>query len=90
MDYGKLMLVFLITIVLVVGVNGLIYVMLRRVNAIGEIELFRKAIKRAKKPWAQEDDALEELARRVEAFTVTNQGDMTEEIQHNGQQASKL
>jgi hypothetical protein len=78
MDYGKLMLVFVITLVLVIGVNATIYVMLRRVNAIGEIELFRKAAKRARRPWAQEDDALEELSKRVQAITTSNKGDMNE------------
>jgi hypothetical protein len=78
MDYGKLILVFFITLILVVGVNAIIYVMLRRVNAVGEIELFRRAAKRAKRPWAQEDDALEELSRRVQAFTQANKGEPTE------------
>jgi hypothetical protein len=78
MDYGKLILVFFITLILVVGVNATIYVMLRRVNAVGEIELFRRAAKRARRPWAQEDDALEELSKRVQAFTPANKGETTE------------
>jgi len=74
MDYNKLILVFFITLILVVGVNGVIYAMLRRINAIGEIELFRRAAIRVRRPWGQEDDDLEELSRRVQAITNPDAG----------------
>lgn len=77
MDYSKLILVFFITLVLVVGVNATIYVMLRRINGIGEIELFRRAANRARRPWADEDDALEELSMRVQAIMTPDNREET-------------
>jgi hypothetical protein len=74
MDYSKLILVFFITLILVVGVNAIIYVMLRRINAVGEIDMFRRAANRVRRPWGQEDDDLEELSRRVRAFSNPDEG----------------
>jgi hypothetical protein len=65
MDFSKVFLVICLTLVIVVGVNAALYVSLRRGNEAGQIELFRRAAQRAREPWKEEDEALQELSRRV-------------------------
>ncbi len=54
--------------VFVVGLNVALIQAIRRSSRQGEIELFRKAARRARKPWESETASLEELARRVAPF----------------------
>jgi hypothetical protein len=65
MDLSKVTLVICLTLFIVVGVNAALYVSLRRGNEAGQIELFRRAAQRAREPWKEEDEALQELSRRV-------------------------
>ncbi len=65
MDYSKAFLVVCLTLIIVIGINAAIYVMLSRRNEVGQIELLRRASKRARQPWREEDDNLQELSQRV-------------------------
>jgi hypothetical protein len=65
MDFSQVALVICLTLIIVVGVNAALYVSLRRGNEAGQIELFRRAAQRAREPWKEEDEALQELSRRV-------------------------
>ncbi len=62
---GRVMLVVGLTLLIVVGVNVLIYFMVTRRGTIGQIELMQKAAKQARKPWEGEDNSLVELSRLV-------------------------
>ena len=59
------MLVIGLTLLIVVGVNVLIYFSVTRKNTIGQIELLRRAAKQARNPWEVEDNALAELSKLV-------------------------
>lgn len=65
MDTGNVPLVLCLTLVVVIGINAALYVSLRGGSTAGQIELFRRAAQRARQPWKDEEDALEELSKRV-------------------------
>jgi hypothetical protein len=65
MDPSKAGLVICITLFVVIGINAAIFVSLRHGNEVGQIELFRRAAKTARRPWQEEDDALKELSDLV-------------------------
>jgi hypothetical protein len=66
MDATKIILVVCITLAAVAILNAAIFAALRRGNESGQIELFQRAVHRSRQPWQPEDDALNELSRRVE------------------------
>jgi hypothetical protein len=66
MDTTKIILVVCITLAAVAIVNAAIFAALRRGNEAGQIELVKRAMHRSRQPWQTEDDALIELAKRVE------------------------
>jgi hypothetical protein len=66
MDTTKIILVVCITLMAVAMVNAAIFAALRRGNETGQIELFQRAVHRSRQPWQTEDDALIELAKRVD------------------------
>jgi hypothetical protein len=65
LDPDRAFLVICLTLVIVVGVNAVIFSILRRGNEAGQIELLRRAASQVKQPWSKEDDALKELSKRV-------------------------
>jgi hypothetical protein len=65
MDGEKVALVICLTLFIVVGVNAAIYAMLRGGSTLSQIEILRRASQRARQPWKPEDEALEELSKRV-------------------------
>lgn len=75
MDYEKVALVVCLTLFIVVGVNATIYAMLRGGSTLSQIEILRRAGQRARQPWKPEDDALDELARRVAELKKEEGGD---------------
>ncbi len=68
METENVLLVICLTIFLVVGLNAAIFVSLRGGGTQNQIELFRRAAQRARQPWKDEDEALEELSKRVAAL----------------------
>lgn len=68
MDTSKVPLVLCLTLVIVIGINAALYVSLRGGSTAGQIELFRRAAQRARQPWKDEEDALNELSKRVAAL----------------------
>lgn len=65
MDTGRAALVIFLTVFIVIGVNALIYLSLRKRSSIGQIEMMRRAARRARNPWEDEENDLRELSRRV-------------------------
>lgn len=65
MELDRVLLVICLTLLIVGGVNALIYVALRRGNEATQVDLLRRAAERARRPWKEEEDALEELSSRV-------------------------
>lgn len=63
MDPNKAILVVCIAVFLVIGINAAIYVSVSRKNSVGQIELLRRAARRAQNPWLKEDKDLQELGR---------------------------
>jgi len=63
MDPGKALLVIGITLIVVIGVNVLIYLSARSDRTVKQVQLFRRAAKRIRSPWIVEDTMLEELAQ---------------------------
>jgi hypothetical protein len=61
----RVILALVIVIVLVVGVNGLLLVALRKGRDIQQIQLWQKAGQRARNPWQSENQDLAELSRLV-------------------------
>lgn len=68
MDTGKAALVICLTLIIVIGVNAAIYASLRNRSTVGQIEMLRRAVRRARNPWEHEDNDLLELSRRVAAL----------------------
>lgn len=65
MESDRIFLVIILTAVIVIGINGLLYVAFRRGNEANMIELTRKALQNSRNPWREEDQALQELSKLV-------------------------
>jgi hypothetical protein len=65
MESDRIFLVIVLTVVIVIGINGLLYLALRRGNEANMIDLTRKALKHSRNPWQEEDQSLQELANLV-------------------------
>ena len=61
----RVILALLIVVILVLGVNGLLILALRKGRDIQQIRLWQKAVHRARDPWQNENKDLEELSRLV-------------------------
>jgi hypothetical protein len=66
MDTTKIVLVVCITLTAVAIINAALIAVFRRGNEAGQIELFKRAVHRARQPWQSEEDAMNELSKRVE------------------------
>lgn len=65
MDTGKVLLIICLTIVGVIVLNAVLYLALRRRQEVNAITLLRRAAGRARDPWKDEADALDELSQLV-------------------------
>lgn len=65
MDLDRALLVVCITVFAVIAFNVGIYLSMRRGDDVNTITMFRKAARRARDPWKDEDDALKELSNLV-------------------------
>lgn len=75
MDYERVALVVCLTLFIIIGINAALYVTLTRRNGtIGQIELMRRAARRARHPWEEEDKSLEELSRLVAPYRTSQGG----------------
>jgi len=82
MDMDRALLVVCLTVGAVVLFNVMIYLSLRRGNEVTTIDLLRKAAHRARNPWQDEEDALQELSDLVAGLqTNREQSDSKEEQQ---------
>ena len=71
-DFERLLLVICLTVLIVAGLNALVYAGLRRGKEANMVELTRKAAQRARNPWQDEEEALQELSRMVSSLEKTD------------------
>lgn len=65
MDVDRAIIIAGATILVVILFNVMLYLSLRRGDEITTIDMVRKAARRARQPWKDEDDALQELSKLV-------------------------
>jgi hypothetical protein len=70
----RVILVIVLTVLIVVGVNGILYLALRRGNEANMVDVARKFLHNARNPWIEEDQALQELSRLVADLNVPKNG----------------
>jgi hypothetical protein len=73
MNQENVTLVIVLAAVIVIGVNGMLYLALRRGNEANLIDLARKSFRRARNPWQDEEDELKELADLVAGLKAQGQ-----------------
>ena len=61
----KIILALVVVVLIVVGINGMLLISVRKKRSFGQIQLWQKAIHRARDPWHAEDEDLAELSRLV-------------------------
>jgi hypothetical protein len=81
MDLDRATLVICLTVAAVIAFNVMIYLSLRRGNEVTTVDLMRKAARRARNPWKDEDEALQELSDLVSDLKTP-----TRELQENQEQ----
>ena len=69
----KVTLVIGLTLIIVIGVNVILYFAVRDRSLPHQIELFRRAARRARNPWQDEDNALGELSDLVSKLEDSKQ-----------------
>jgi len=81
MDLDRAFLVICLTVGAVILFNVMIYLSLRRGNEVTTVDLMRNAARRARNPWKDEDDALQELSDIVASLRSDSENaDPTQEI----------
>jgi hypothetical protein len=83
MDLDRAFLVIFLTVAAVVVFNVILYLSVRRGDEVTTIDLMRKAARRARNPWKDEDDALQELSELVSEFKSNSQELSEEDEQQN-------
>ena len=84
MDLDRALLVILLTIGGVVLFNIILYLSTRRGNDVTTINMLRKAARRARNPWEDEDSALRELSEIVAGLQKKDEGDKSsDELTNN-------
>ena len=73
MDLDKAFLVICLTVAAVIAFNVMIYLSARRGNEVTTIDLMRKAARRARNPWQDEDESLQELSKLVSSLKSANE-----------------
>ena len=80
MDLDRAFLVICLTVGAVILFNVMIYLSLRRGNEVTTVDLMRNAARRARNPWKDEDDALQELSDIVAGLQADSENaDSTQE-----------
>ncbi|HUF39833.1 MAG TPA: hypothetical protein VMN57_15015 [Anaerolineales bacterium] len=70
----ELLIVLILVVLLVVGINGLLVLALRRGKGSEHIRLWQQAARRAQKPWHNEDEQLEALSKIVKELKDPDEG----------------
>jgi len=84
MDLDRAFLVICLTVGAVILFNVMIYLSVRRGDEVTTMNLMRKAARRARNPWQDEDDALQELSDIVSGFKPgEGKTDLAEEQSNN-------
>ncbi len=66
MELNQITLVVCITLALVLAFNAALYLLAKRKQgSVSEFELFRRAVRRSRNPWSEENAKLEALSRKV-------------------------
>lgn len=72
MELDRAFLVVCLTVGAVILFNVMIYLSLRRGKGASTVDMMRKAARRARNPWQDEEDALQELADIVAGLRTGN------------------
>jgi len=85
MESQKIALIVGVTLALVVLFNLAIFAAVkRRKDTVGDFELFRRAMKKGRDPWKDENANLQELAKKVADLKKTQvNGNKTDDSQTN-------
>ena len=73
MESAKIYLIVCLAIFFAFAIPAGLYFSLRRGKEAGAIDLMRHAVSRARHPWEDEQEALEELSRRVASLKESQQ-----------------
>jgi len=76
MDGGRVLLIICLTIAGVIVLNTILYLALRRGQEANAINLLRRAAGRARDPWTDEEEALDELSRLVAGLDQAQKDDV--------------
>jgi sensor histidine kinase regulating citrate/malate metabolism len=57
-----------LVVILVIGINAVLFFALRNTSTTRHVQLWQKAAKRARDPWKEEDEALNNLSKLVSQF----------------------
>ncbi len=87
MDLDRAFLVVCLTVAGVVAINVMIFLSVRRGKDVTTIDLMRKAARRVRNPWQDEDDALEELSELVSGLKSVSQEPEGTDEQPNREEA---
>lgn len=83
MEMDRALLVVCLTVGAVILFNVMIYLSLRRGKGVTSVDLMRRAARRARNPWQDEDDALRELSEIVSGLRSGKEESPPEEMEHN-------
>ena len=84
MESDRIFLVIVLTVVIVIGINGLLYLAFRRGNEANMIDLTRKALKNTHNPWEEEDRSLQELSSLVADLKAQEETIPPDSLAENG------
>jgi|GEM_PF-2166248 len=84
MESDRIFLVIVLTAVIVIGINGLLYLAFRRGNEANMIDITRKALQNARNPWQEEDRALQELSSLVADLKAQEETIPPDSLAENG------
>lgn len=83
METDRALLVVCLTVGAVVLFNVMIYLSLRRGKGVTSVDLMRRAARRARNPWQDEEDALRELSEIVSGLRSGKENSPPEETENN-------
>ncbi len=84
MDLDRVFLVVCLTVAVVVLFNIMIYLSLRRGQGVTTVDMMRKAAQRARNPWQDEDEALQELSEIVAGLKSGEKPNKTAQMSDHG------
>lgn len=73
---NRVIIALVLVVVLVVGINGILFLLMRKGQPNRYIRTWQAAVGRARKPWEEEDRQLEELSGLVKKLKDDQKDDV--------------